>query len=77
MYAPIKFQYSTILALLQKQVKTKTFKAIILDKRLDSFTKLSKIGSPMEYVSADFMRFSGTNVKICIWVADWVITIKS
>ena len=50
---------------------------MILDKRLDNFTKLTKIGSPMEYFSAGFMRFSSTNVKICIWVADWVITIKS
>ena len=71
------FNINDFLALQQKQIKIKTFKAIILDKRLDNFTKLSKIGSPMEYFSADFVQFSSTNVKICIWVADWVIIIKS
>ena len=36
-----------------------------LTKIADKFKKLSKIGFSMEYfILADFLRFSGTNVKV-------------
>ena len=35
-------------------------------KIVDKFTKLSDIGFPLECFSTGFLRFSSTNVKICI-----------
>ena len=47
----------------QKPNKNKA-KKTILDKRLKTFMKLSKIGFSMKCFTANFLQFSGANVKI-------------
>ena len=46
---------------------------MLIQKVLDKFTKLGKIGFSMEYFVVVFSQRSGTNVS---WMAGWVLTIR-
>ena len=48
-----------------------------LRKYCRQFSKLNKIGVSLEYFTANFSKFFGTTVKICVLVARWRLAIKS
>ena len=59
--------FNSFFGFVAKRNENKYFRSYNLRQKIvDKFTKLSDIGFPLECFSTGFLRFSSTNVKICI-----------
>ena len=61
--------FNSFFGFVTKRNQNKYFRSYNLRQKIvGKFTKLSDIGFPLECFSTGFLRFSSTNVKICILV---------